>query len=551
MKEASAKPKAAAGPILGALIAAALVFAVIIAFVFWGPQVGRGGRLRGQSPGKIQGQPVSLQEFEQARRAVLFLHYLRSGEIADARQASRQLDRLAWLRLVELRQVRRMGLRVPEERVAEFIRELPLFQERGRFSPERYRQFVQATLPLLRMNEAEFHATIAEQRATDMMRDIVASTAKVTPLEARQVYDQAHQMITVSVVYFSATNYLGRVQLAVGDIEDEFNKNAAAYRIPPRVKVRYIKIAADAFLSTVRVTEEEIAERYERDKAAFTDPKTQVVKPIDAVRDDLRRQIAMARAVRQARELAEKINDEVLSAPPPDLSAAARRHGLAAAETDFFSERDELKAITAPDFQAAALSLSAENPYEMVPAPDGAYLLQFLASKPSELPPLSAARPQVVENLTRRKAVELARQDGREKHDAWKTALASAATQQSLEQLAASAGLKAATPPAFEPAEPPRDLRHVRHILTAALSLAPGELSDLMETPDGALLAQLKQRKPADPARFAAQERELRDGLHYGARFRNATRRGQRDIAVATWLELQSRLANIEPAKGW
>ncbi|MBM3889660.1 MAG: hypothetical protein FJ388_11115, partial [Verrucomicrobia bacterium] len=309
MKKASAKPKPAAGPILGAVLAAAVVFAIIIAFVFWGPQIGRGGRLRGQSPGKIQGQPVSLNEFEQARRAVVFLYHLRSGEIVDAQGASRQLDRLTWLRLVELRQVRQMGLRVPEERVAEFIRDLPLFQDRGRFSPERYRQFVQATLPLLHMDEAEFHAAIADQRATDMMRDIVASTAKVTPLEVRQVYDQAHELIAVSVAYFSATNYAGRVQLGESDIQDEFNKNPDAYRIPPRVKVRYIKIAADDFLAKVRVTDEEIHERYERDKAAFTDPKTKAVKPLDAIRDDLRRQIAMSRAVRQAQELAEKIND--------------------------------------------------------------------------------------------------------------------------------------------------------------------------------------------------------------------------------------------------
>lgn len=535
---------------------------VIVTFVFWGSQTGDdSARIKRQSPGQIYGSAVSHHDFTGAYWGVYLGYFLQSGQSPDTsnRRVDAQLQQMAWLRLVQLRKVEELGLYVPVERAIEFIQQSPAFRSKAGFEADRYKQFIHGRLPGLRLAEKDLIRIAREQLAIEQLKDIVSSTAKVTQLEVRNAYSDAGQKIGVAVVAFNATNYTAQVRLADKDIEDYFNKNKETYRIPDRVKVRYVKISVDGFLPKVTVTDAEIKDRYEKEKETFTDPATQKPKPLEAVREEIRKAIATPRAMNLVRELAEKINDEILPDPRnpqekrPDLAAAAQKHGLALADTDFFAEKDELKYASTPNFQRAALSLGGDSPYEVVNAPDGAYLLQFVARKPSELPVLAAVRAKVVADLTRERALELCRKDGREQRDKFKpelTAIKPGETAKtSLEKLAAAAGLKAVTPAPFSLEDSPAGLPYAGLVQRACVSLAPGELSDFVETAEGGFIVQLKQRIVPDEKALAKQEPAIRNRLLYGERFFGFGQPGKRDIAFETWLGKQAQEANIQPAR--
>ena len=541
------------------IIWSVIAVVVIITFVFWGSQTGggSGGRLARPSPGRMNGKVVSYAEFDRQKRAFCLMYYLRQGQMIDRRRMEQQLQAPTWQRLLVSRKVQELGLDVPEENAAEFIRQLPQFQTDKGFDAERYKRFADAILPQQwGMTEEDFVVVVAEQLAIDKLQDIVASTAKVTPLDVRQAYDEANGKLSIAVVEFSATNYTAQVKLTDKEIQDEFEKNKETYRIPERVKVRYLKLSLDDYLAKVQVTDAEIKERYAKEKEVLTDPKTKQAKPLDAVRDDIRKEIARPRAMKMVNEAASQINDAVLPDPrnptekKPDLVAVAQQRGLALATTDFFSEKEELKYISAPKFQRAAMTLSADSPYELVPAPDGVYFIQFVARKPSELPAFDAVRPKVIEDLKRMRSQELARKDGREKYVKFKAVIESAAKPKpALDQLATAAGLKAVTPPAFTLSDPPRDLPYGRLVLSACDFLAPGELSEFVDTAVGGLLVQVKQRTPADPKKLADEEKSLRHRLLFGEHFLGYGQPGERDLAFNAWLEAEARNANIEPAR--
>ncbi|MBI5687953.1 MAG: peptidyl-prolyl cis-trans isomerase [Verrucomicrobia bacterium] len=537
---------------------AVVAVVIIITFVFWGSQTGGGpeGRMARPSPGRMNGKPVPYAEFEQQQRAFCLMYYLRQGQMIDRRRMEQQLQAPTWQRLLVSRKIEKLGIHVPVENAVEFIQQLPLFQGDKGFDPERYRRFVGAMLPQWGLNEEEFVSIVQGQLAIDKLQDIVASTAKVTPLDVQQAYNEANEQLSIAVVEFSATNYTAQVNLSDKEIKDEFEKSKETYRIPERVKVSYLKFSLDDYLPKVKVTDDEIKERYNKEKEAFTDPKTKQVKPLDAVRDEIRKEIARPRAMKMVNEAASEINDAVLPDPrnptekKPDLATVVQKRGLAMATTDFFSEKDELKFITAPKFQKAAMTLSADSPYELVPAPDGAYFIQFVARKASELPAFDAVRPKVVEDLKRMRALEMARKDGREKYAKFKAALDLAGKPKpALDHLAAANGVKSLTPPAFTVSEPPRDLPYGRLVLSACEFLAPGELSDFIDTAAGGLIVQVKERKPADPKKLAEAEKTLRHRLLFGERFFGYGQPGQRDLAFNNWLEIEARNANIEPAR--
>jgi hypothetical protein len=540
------------------VIWAVIAVVVIITFVFWGSQTGSSGpeRLARPSPGRINGKPVAYAEFEQQQRAFCLMYYLRQGQMIDRRRMERQLQAPTWQRLLVSRKIEALGIYVPVEDAVTFIQQLPTFQGDKGFDTERYRRFVGGILPQWGLDEEEFVSIVRGQLAIDKLQDIIASTAKVTPLDVQQAYNDANEQLSIAVVEFNATNYTAQVQIADKEIKEEFEKSKETYRIPERVKVRYLKFSLDDYMPKVKVTDAEIKERYDKEKEAFTDPKTKQVKPLDAVRDEIRKEIARPRAIKMVNEAASEINDAVLPDPrnpnekKPDLATVVQQRGLALATTDFFSEKDDLKFVTAPKFQKAAMTLSADSPYELVPAPDGAYFLQFVARKASELPTLDAVRPKVVEDLKRMRSLDLARKDGREKYAKFKAAIDLAGkSKPALDHMAAANSVKSLTPPAFTLSEPPRDLPYARLVLSACEFLAPGELSEFVDTAAGGLIVQVKERKPADPKKLAAEEKTLRHRLLFGERFFGYGQPGQRDIAFNTWLENEARNANIEPAR--
>ena len=542
------------------LIVVAVV--IIITFVFWGSQTSDDpAHRRRPSPGKIYGKDVSFNDFMRAYWGVYLGYMLQTGQSPDTnnRRVAAQLEQMAWMRMLQVRKVEELGLYVPMDRAIEFIQQSPAFRTKAGFDTERYKQFIRGRLPGLRMTENDLLKIASEQLAIDQLKDIIASTAKVTNLEVRNAFSDAGQKVAVTVVAFNSTNYTAAVKLTDKDIEDYFNKNKETYRIPDRAKVRYLKLNVDKFLPKVTVTDAEIKDRYEKEKETFTDLATKKPKPLDAVRDEIRKAIATPRAMNLVREQAEKINDEVLPDPRnpqekrPDLATVAQKHGLALADTDFFSEKDELKYASTPNFQRAALSLSSDSPYEMVGSPDGAYLLQFVARKPSELPALAAVRTKVVADLTRERALELCRKDGREKRDKFKPDLAALKPGEkpktSLEALAATAGLKAVTPAPFSIEDSPAGLPYVGLVQRACVSLAPGELSDFVETAEGGFIVQLKQRTVPDEKELAKQDPAIRNRLLYGEKYFGFGQPGKRDVAFNTWLEIQAREANIQPVR--
>ncbi len=541
------------------IILAGFAVLVIITFVFWGSHTSSGdpsGRLTRPSPGRIGGKAVSYAEYDRQQRAFCLTYYLRQGQMVDRRRMEQQLQAPTWQRILLMRKVQEVGLYVPMENVAEYVRQLPLFQGDKGFDAERYRRFKDAMLPQMGMTEEDFLTIVGEQMAIDRLQEVVGSTAKVTPLDVQQAYDDANEKLSIAIVEFNATNYLAQVKLTDKEIQEEFDKNKETYRIPERVKVRYLKFSLDDYLSKVQVTEAEIKERYDKSKESLTDPKTKEVKPLDAVRDDLRKDIARPRAMKMVNEAASQLNDAVLPDPrnptekKPDLDTVAKQRGLVIATTDFFTEKEELKYISAPKFQRAAMTLSADSPYELVPAPDGVYFIQFVARKASELPTFAAARAKVVEDLQRMRSQEMARKDGRDKYAKFKLAIDSAPKPKpALDQLAFASGLKALTPPAFSLLAPPRDLPYRRLVLSACDFLAPGELGDFVDTAVGGLLVQVKERIPADPKKLSDDEKSLRHRLLFGEHFFGYGQPGERDAVFNEWLDVEARTANIEMAR--
>ena len=132
----------------------------------------------------------------------------------------------------------------------------------------------------------------------------------------------------------------------------------------------------------------------------------------------------------------------------PDFAKIAAESGLTPKETEFFDLRSAVSGVDAgQQFNLAAFSLSPEVPFsDPVHGKDGYYVLEYVASKPSEIPTFEEVKDQVVDRMKRQRAFNATVKQGRELDTKVKAAVAAG---KSFTDACASLGLKVKTSEPF------------------------------------------------------------------------------------------------------
>jgi hypothetical protein len=192
----------------------------------------------------------------------------------------------------------------------------------------------------------------------------------------------------------------------------------------------------------------------------------------------------------------------------PDFAKIATDFSLTPHETDFFSLRGAVTGINAgPQFNQAAFSLSPDMPFsDPVRGEDGYYVLEYLASRPSEVPPFDQVKERVVDLLKQQRAVDAAVKQGREVAAKVKEAVIAG---KSFSDACASAHLKAKTLEPFSIAQETTNVPFANRIKDMALGMPTNTVSDFILTPDGGLFFHLKKRTPPDPEDFEKTKAQM------------------------------------------
>ena len=158
-----------------------------------------------------------------------------------------------------------------------------------------------------------------------------------------------------------------------------------------------------------------------------------------------------------------------------------------------------------PQFNQAAFSLSPEVPFsDPIRGEDGYYVMEYLDSQPSEVPPFDQVKDQVIDLLKQQRARDAAVKQGRELATKVKEAVAAG---KSFSDACASLGLKPKTAPPFSIAQDTTNLPFASRIKDMALGMPTNAVSDFILTADGGMFFHVKQRDAAEAARILRRTR--------------------------------------------
>jgi hypothetical protein len=494
-----------------------IVIAILaIPFVFYFVQKPDYGAVHSDLFGRIYDRNISRIEFQRSARLFnlareLGMYQLLQDLVAGANSEAEAFAEFTANRLVLQHEAEKLGIRPTTSEIADVVKTFRVFQGDTGFDLKKYTDFTQNTLPSLGFTEAQIEELAADQINLDRIKQLLSSGAHVSESQSRAKYEEAFAKMDVVVVRFHNQDFAKDLKIADADIAKYFEAHKAELKTEESRKVEFVNFA---------LTDEQ---KKLKDKAR-----------IDVLQ-----------------KLADRANDftQALLEKGSDFKKAAAKFQAPVKETGEFKAAAPDPLLKAdPQLAQSAFQLSAEQPNsDALQTPDGFYILHLAGVTASRPLTLDEAKPKIVDSLKQEKTREvLTSKAGEAKRQIEEKIKTGAPVAAAIQQ----AGLKAETIPPFSlmddaPATPdakketkePPDLAAIKQ---SAAEMRTGEVSALLPTGDGGLIAVLEKREPIDEKQFAQKRTFIDSRMH----------ENMQRVVFYEWLRDRRRDANFQLAAG-
>jgi peptidyl-prolyl cis-trans isomerase D len=496
-----------------------LLAAIVIVFVLWG--VGSYmAQPRQESVAEVNGDVISLREFQiHYERLIEYYRDLFKGNLTPEAIKALNLRRALLDELIErhllLQEARRLGFEVTDEELMGSLVGVPDFQVGGRFSKERYQQFLRSK----RLGAAEFEAEQRNQLAIRKLYDLAQGAVHVTEAEVRDRYRVEQERINLSFIRLSTESFIPEVKITAEEIKEGYERNKESLREPPKVQVEYLAYPYLHFSSKVQLSKEEIEAFYQRHRESrFHQPMAIRVRHI------LFRVPAGAGAQQkeEVRLRAEGVLREARSGG--DFPRLAKEHSGDPSSAQGGDVGWLVKGQIMPDLEQTAFALKRGEISGVLESPSGYHILKVEETKQAKSRSLEESAEEIGDALR----VEKGKAEAAKAIDSDREKILSGAN---LSQLAKERGLPLSVSPLFSPGETLPEVGPVEEFYKAAFSLSANEVSKALEGPTAYYLVRVKERKESSIPVFESVRPRLEKNLKEAKALESATQKAKTLLA--------------------
>lgn len=206
-------------------------------------------------------QPELDQQVERQRQQMMAQMAEQGGNPADidvAKLRKQVLDGMV-NRLLLTQASKKSGYLVSDATVVKLIREVPAFQEDGKFSQSRYEQMLRS----IGEDPASYPAKAKQELAYSMMIAGLGQSAFVTRAEIARLASLEAQRRDVHYAVVPAARFLSEVVVSDAEIKKFFDANSKRFTTAEAVALDYIMLKREDFLAKVTVSDDDLKARYE------------------------------------------------------------------------------------------------------------------------------------------------------------------------------------------------------------------------------------------------------------------------------------------------
>ncbi|MFL2799473.1 MAG: SurA N-terminal domain-containing protein [Paracoccaceae bacterium] len=171
-----------------------------------------------------------------------------------------------------------IGLSVGNKELAVYLNKISQFQgPDGNFNQDTYRM----VLTQINKNVSDFEQDVREGLTRDMLKDGFSSGGLQTNTYAESIFNYINEERIVKTAVLTKNDLINNIPSpSNADLKNFLSENEERFTVPESKKITYAILTPKSLLTTVKVSEQELSERYESDYKIYNRPEFRRVERI-------------------------------------------------------------------------------------------------------------------------------------------------------------------------------------------------------------------------------------------------------------------------------
>jgi peptidyl-prolyl cis-trans isomerase D len=178
--------------------------------------------------------------------------------------------------------IREGGYRASNQEVAEAIAGIEAFQKDGKFD----RQSYESLLKMQGRDPAEFESQVRADLSQQQLRGAVLDTAFLPKAEVEQYQALRNQQREVEVFTLKTADFQAQAQVTDKQVSDYYEQNKASFMTDEKVQVAYLELSREQMAAAVKVDEAALKTWFTENAARYAKPEEFIASHILISVDD-------------------------------------------------------------------------------------------------------------------------------------------------------------------------------------------------------------------------------------------------------------------------
>jgi peptidyl-prolyl cis-trans isomerase D len=287
------------------------------------------------------------------------------------------------------------GMTVPDDRLAEIIRNIPSFQKDGKFDVKAYDALLRQQGLSPSTYQEQLRAQIAGEQSVGLFRRLQWMPQAVVDRAA----DLGEQERDVQQALISPDDYMAKVSASADEVKQYFDSNSKQFEVPARVKIEYVLLDADKVAEKIAIPETDVEAFYKANAGKFTTAEQRraahILIGVDKGANAVAKGAARAKAEKLLAELKTGKDFGALAKANSSDPGSAQQNG----DLGFFGRGTMVK-----PFEDAAFKLKVGEVSGIVESDFGFHIIKLTEIKGGADGDLESARPQIVSELRKQRS---------------------------------------------------------------------------------------------------------------------------------------------------
>lgn len=456
------------------------LFLIVIVFIFWGGYTYRSKQET--QIARIDDHYISIADYNQTYNQMVEMYRRQLGEAFSEdmiRQFNLKQQALDMLinRYLLARAAKELGLNATQQEIQQKILQYPVFQRDGSFDQKQYLLVLQQN----RLTPEAFEQQIATELTAQKVEDFIKRRVIVSEEDILAEYRSTNARIQLAYVAFDPKSYEPKVSLDEKAVQNYYQEKQDKYMAPEKRRFAYVLFKSDDYLKDVKVSEDEVRQYYEDHQDNYhKEEEVRARHILFSVKED-----APEEEVKKVQAEAEKVLEQAKKGE--DFAELAKKYskdpGTAknGGDLGYFTREKMVE-----PFSDAAFALKPGEISGLVRTNFGFHIIKVEDVRPEKTSPLEEVKAEIETAIKKEKARDIAYKNSRDFSDVVyaRRNMEKAAQADKLQVTRTAPLSQKDTITGLEPSS--------ANILNTVFSLPENGVSDVIEVPEGFVVAQVE-----------------------------------------------------------